>query len=133
MSPRPVLAIEAAGGASLGNCYSSMTYRITSQHPLPADKIAALRDLGLLGYGQEYCARYQHADGLVALPTVDKYGAMQAHVAPSGVDVVQGREFDESGRFVRSPGINPYSHKEYEPVEMPYYVYAVERRVDSSD
>jgi hypothetical protein len=53
--PTPHLVIEVTGGANLGRCYNSTTYKIKSlNRPLADNDIRALRDLGFLGYGQEF-------------------------------------------------------------------------------
>ena len=51
----PHLTIEVAGGKCLGNCYNATYYKIKSlNRPLADADVKALRDLGFLGYGQEF-------------------------------------------------------------------------------
>lgn len=51
---RPILCIEPAGGSELGRCYNAHHYRVTSNSELKPEKFKALREAGVLGYGQEY-------------------------------------------------------------------------------
>ena len=52
------LIIESKGGANLGHCYNAMYYTVKSlNRPLVDSDLTALRDLGWLGYGQEFYIR----------------------------------------------------------------------------
>ncbi len=128
INPRPLLAIELAGGRSLGNCYSATTYRITSTRKLNMGQLVILRSVGLIGYGQEHSFTFVCADGSRSPGPIHDGGM------PTGVDVIQCSEIDErTGSVVRCPSINPYSGIEDQPHEEPFYVYECEDRVDSGD
>ena len=62
---RPSLVIEHLGGRNLGRCYNAMFYRVTSTQALSRDDLSRLRDIGFLGYGQEFICegpvRYEDA------------------------------------------------------------------------
>lgn len=109
---RPELTIETIGGAKLGRCYYSMTYRVTSCHKLDDSQIHALAAAGFLGYGQEFYIRERHE--------------------PAGMDRVPCRVFID-GVPTDEPPINEYSGTLHQPVDHPFYVYLCERRVDSGD
>jgi hypothetical protein len=126
-NPRPRLVIEHVGGAQLGNCYSSATFRITSTQALSPTDLATLREAGVLGYGQEVFYRFVTAEGHRIHVPLDE------DTSPStGVDVIQAAEIDSTGAVVRCPALNAYSGLECKPIEAPFYVYDVENRVDSS-
>jgi len=108
---RPELVIERTGGSKLGNCYYAQYYTVTSTRQLSKEKITGLYNLGLLGYGQEFEIPSQ-CDG---------------DEDPAGIDVIPCID-DETGEVA----INPYSEKEYEPANDPYFVYETVHRVDSS-
>jgi hypothetical protein len=116
-NPRPSLVIENGGGSKLGNCYYSHGYKITSRHKLSGDTIKGMRELGLLGYGQGFYIR----------------SLCNGKEEPAGVDVVECVEYDERGKPLPGPAINPYSGEPYGTTEYKYYEYLVENRVDSSD
>lgn len=119
-NPRPHLVIESGGGSQLGNCYYGMRYKVTTREPLTLDQLELLRDAKLLGYGQEFIVH-------------SKTGAESI---PTGEDVVPCTVIDEySGKVLDEPPINPYTNPpaEYPPQRCPFYVYEIERRVDSSD
>ncbi len=53
--PIPQLVVEITGGANLGRCYNATYFKIKSlNRPLSDDDVRALRDMGWLGYGQEF-------------------------------------------------------------------------------
>jgi len=116
--PMPDLTIETTGGGSLGNCYSSTTWRVTSLHRLSVKKLEALNEAGVLGFGQEFYIRSQ-ADGKEA-PAGEKESACVA------VD-------RNTGKPTADPAINQYSGKPYEPHKYPFFVYECESRCDSGD
>jgi hypothetical protein len=57
------IEVKPAGGATLGRCYEAMHYEIHSGEELPNTFIRTLRDLGLLGYGQEFFVRFSTKRG----------------------------------------------------------------------
>lgn len=117
-NPRPRLVIECVGGGSLGNCYSSATWRVTATERLSAHKLAALNAAGVLGMGQEFYVRSQ-ADG---------------KEEPAGEDDVPCVVTDRfTGKPTGDAPINPYSGKLYEPIKCPFFVYLCESRCDSGD
>lgn len=113
-SPRPKLVIESRGGANLGRCYNAQYFEVTSTTALCREDLYKLREMGFLGYGQEFRVSGPFSD--------------EDH-EPTGVDVVQCVN-TETGE---TPAVNPYSGKPYPDHEFPYYVYRCESRVDSSD
>lgn len=127
-NPRSALVIESTGDGQLGNCYSSMTYKVTSRQPLTKDKLVALRELGFLGYGQEFFC-YLLTPSLRQL-TIAESGTQD----PSGHDIVPCSMIDRgNGKIIPGPAINPYSGLPYPDHQDPYYIYICESRVDSSD
>lgn len=108
---RPSLAIRFVSEQNLGRCYNSYTYEITSLRRLSREKIIGLKELGFVGSGQMFNINSQ-CDG---------------KEEPAGHDTVHCVN-DDGTRAV-----NKYSGKLYEPNEVPYYVYSVTHRVDSSD
>jgi hypothetical protein len=117
VSSRPEMVIESNGGSKLGNCYYSNGYKITSRSRIAEEQLRELRSIGFLGYGQGFYIRSQ-CDG---------------KEEPAGVDVVECSEYDEQGRLLPGPAINPYSGEPYGSTEYRYYEYLVENHVDSSD
>jgi len=109
---RPKIEIRCTGGANLGRCYNAAYYKITSTHRLSREQIIGLRNLHLLGSGQEFRINSQ-CDG---------------KEEPAGFDTVNMID-TKTGEIA----INRYSGKQYEPVDEPYYEYQTETRVDSSD
>jgi hypothetical protein len=96
------------------------------------EKINLLRQAGFLPDGQIFGAEYINSTG--AKSSVPDKIDWTYKVDPTGKDLVQCVEEDEATcKVIRSPAINRYSHQEEKPMEMPYYVYEVEARVDSSD
>ena len=116
--PIPDLTIETAGGGSLGNCYSSTSWRVTSLHRLSVATLKALNAAGVLGFGQEFYVRSQ-ADGKEA-PAGEKESACVA------VDRHTGKPTGEPA--INSIGGQPYGAHRY-----PFYVYECESRCDSGD
>ena len=116
--PIPDLTIETTGGGSLGNCYSSTTWRVTSLHRLSVKTLQALNAAGVLGFGQEFYIRSQ-ADGKEA-PAGEKETPCVA------VDRFTGKPTGE-------PAINPYSGQPYGSHKYPFYIYECESRCDSGD
>lgn len=144
---RPSLTIAPAGGANLGRCYSASYFDVTSTRPLSMEDLKLLRDIGFLGYGQEFMAHQVIGEEKVQVPqrfnpgryTVDfKEGDEQLpsakDVKPSGIDVVPCVMVDRAtGAVIPGEAINPYSGKPYAPNKQPYFTYRCESRVDSSD
>lgn len=140
---KPILTVERAGGAQLGNCYHGETFRITSQSALDVEEIAALRKSGFLGGGQDFRILGQlMPDGrLHPVPAqwphkVDwrNWEARQKHpesgadeVGPTVRDRVTREKLDEEpvNRYTGQPITNK--------VKFRFYVYLVEARTDSSD
>jgi len=108
---RPNLAIRFVSERNLGRCYNSYTYEITSLSRLSAEKIRALRELGFLGGGQMF----------------DINSSCDGKEEPAGYDMVHCVN-DDGTRAV-----NRYTGKLYERNEVPYFVYRVTNRIDSSD
>lgn len=134
-NPRPVLVIERGSGAQLGNCYYGSSYTITALHPLDMEDIKKIRDAGLIGYGQEFYVRGQLVDQkLVAVPPSLDWKT-SGDVVPSGKDIVEARVYDDAtGALLPDiKAVNEYTKEPLKPMEMPYYVYVTEDRVDSSD
>jgi hypothetical protein len=110
---RPELTVERTGGKNLGRCYNATYVTVTSLKKLSKEILQDMRTMGLLvGYGQEFrihsqCDGDEEPAGHDSIPCVD----------------------DETGE----PAMNPYSGKPYQPIEVPYYQYKVEHRVDSGD
>jgi len=48
------ISIEYTGKQNLGRCYNATHFTLTSKEQLSSEFIYYLRDLGLLGYGQEF-------------------------------------------------------------------------------
>ncbi len=118
LNPRPALTIENAGGGSLGNCYSSAIYKVTSTVRLSAATLKALNATGVLGFGQEFYIRSQ-ADG---------------KEAAAGEDEVPCVTVDRrTGQPTGEPAINPYSGEPYGSHKYPWFVYMCESRCDSGD
>lgn len=127
LNTRAALQITGTGGSNLGNCYNAMTFRVTSKKPLDLVALRAMRDLGFLGYGQEFYAHLVAPDGKrVALPP-------KGDQPPTGTDTVQCSEVNPQGMIVACPATNPYSGVLYTPHEEPYWSYDCESRADSSD
>lgn len=139
LNKRPSLVIEHAGGGNLGNCYNSMSYKITSLHPMTQKELFLLRDAGFLGYGQEFYCYFEKADGSkVGVPSEKDWLPQQYKTGkgpePTGIDIVPCVEVDDrTGKVLNIKYINTYSGKEVQPTEIGYYVYHCESRVDSSD
>lgn len=117
---RPFLAIERNGGGSLGNCYSSSSWRVTSVVRLKAETLKALNACGVLGFGQEFYIRSK-ADGTEE---------------PAGHDTLPCVVTDRrTGKRLDERPVNPYARDgaEYQPIQSPFYVYDCESRCDSGD
>ena len=46
--------VTSGARANLGNCYNSQEYIITSTEPFGISEIDKLREMKIIGYGQEY-------------------------------------------------------------------------------
>lgn len=115
-NPRPLLHVEQG---------SSGCYAITSTRELSLLDLAALRGIGLIGYGQEHSFLHVTKDG--------KRLPVTANAEPTGIDMVACIEFDRAtGKTVRANAINPYTGEPYPPHEGPYWTYECHDRVDSS-
>lgn len=144
---RPSLAIVHAGGANLGRCYSASYFTVTSTRPLSMEDLNTLRDIGFLGYGQEFMAHQVIGEERVRVPQRfnpgrycvgfkegDEELPSAKDVKPSGVDVVPCVMVDRAtGEVIPGKAINPYSGEPYGTHDQAYYVYRCESRVDSSD
>lgn len=108
---RPNIAIRFISEKNIGRCYNEYTYEIVSLRRVSQKTIHSLRELGLLGCGQEF---------LIDSPCDGKE-------APAGYDTVHCLN-DDGTRAT-----NSYTGRLYEPQQEPYYVYRVRNRVDSSD
>ena len=108
---RPSIAIRFVSERNLGRCYNAYTYKITSLRRLSREQIVGLRELGLLGSGQEFSIS-SSCDG---------------KEDPTGHDTVYC--LNEDG----SRAVNTYTAKLYEPREEPFFVYRVTNRIDSGD
>ena len=127
LNTRPLLLIEEGPGANLGNCYTSMSYKVTSRHPLTMDTLRTLREVGFLGYGQEFVAYQLDADG-------KRHSVTGPQSTPTAYDEVQCVDYEDTPfQILTSPSINPYSGMPDKPLKMPYFVYVCISRVDSSD
>ena len=113
---RPALAVKLVSSAELGRCYYGSTFEITSTCKLTSAQLLALREGGFLGHGQEWRVVSQH-DG---------------SEAPAGEDLVECVALDERGRFL-GPAVHPITGAPVEPMRLPYWVYSIESRIDSSD
>lgn len=133
-NPRAELTVESGGGRELGNCYSASTYVVTALHPLDAEQINALRNAGFLGYGQEFHIRGQQVDGQMAPVPAKLDWQTRPKIKPSGMDKVAARVRDRAtGNWLDEPPVNQYTGQPTPDQDMPYFVYVVESRVDSSD
>lgn len=56
---RTLLSIQVTGGANLGRCYNATYFRVTYIHRLSREQILKLREMQLLGYGQEFSIKSQ--------------------------------------------------------------------------
>lgn len=131
VSPKPSLTIEFVGEKYISRCYSSRTWRVTSLSPLSSKEIDALRNAGFLGVGQEFTYHQLTPTGGRATPPTEIRWPLK--VDPTGHDRVECAEIDdESGKVIRCPSYNEYAGKLDEAINMPYYVYLCEDRVDSS-
>jgi hypothetical protein len=132
---RAALTIQNGSGRQLGNCYSASDYIVTTTQPLDQEQIAALRDAGFLGYGQEFYIRGQQIEGkLVPVPAKLTWETRR-DVKPSGIDKVPPRVYDrQTGEQLNEQPVNQYTGN---PITnehpYPFFVYVVESRVDSSD
>ncbi len=106
---RPRLLVDSTGGKKLGNCYHASFFTVTSTFELNEVAFAALFNTGAIGYGQvfEVKSESKHQD---LVPCI-------------GID----------GDEVITNPVNPYSGNPYKPINIPYWVYKVETRCDSSD
>ena len=107
---RPNVAIFFVKEANLGNCYNAYYYKIVTNNRMSRKTIVSLRELGLLGSGQEFKITSQ-CDG---------------EEEPAGFDTVECINSDGT------PAEN-YLGVPVEPREEPYYVYHIMNRIDSSD
>lgn len=115
---RSKLTIEFNGGGSLGNCYTSSVYKITSLLRLSQATLQKLHDINMFGGGQEFIIKSQ-CDG---------------KEVPAGFDHAPCVEYDRrTGEVINTNPINKYSGKPYGSIEIPYFVYDVEVRCDSGD
>lgn len=132
INPRPTLTIEFVGEKYISRCYSSRAWRVTSRSPLSSKEIMMLRTAGFLGSGQEFT--YHQLTSLGTKSNLPSEIQWPLKVEPTGSDRVECSEVDEAtGKIIRSPSYNPYTGRLDEAVDMPYYVYVCEDRVDSSD
>ncbi len=134
-NPRPVLTIERGAGAQLGNCYYGSSFTLTSTRPLDMEDIKKIRDTGLIGHGQEFYIRGQLIDNkLVPVPPSLDWKT-SGDVAPSGREMIEARVYDDAtGALLPDVlAVNEYTKEPLKPMEMSYYVYVTEDRVDSSD
>lgn len=134
VNPRPVLTIERGAGVNLGNCYYGSSYTLTTLHPLSLEDIDNIRKAGLIGYGQTFYTRGQLiGEKLVPVPATLDWKSTR-DVTPSGMDSVEAKIYDDA-TGVHIPGVatNQYTKEPLKPMDMPYYVYVTEDRVDSSD
>lgn len=109
-NPRPALVIESMGGANLGRCYNSMSYRVTSVEKINRDNLIKLRDAGFLGYGQEFTVHSQ-CDG---------------KEEPGGYDMIDCHTYNSQGHDLGKD-------ESRQPIKVSYFIYNCESRVDSSD
>lgn len=121
------LIIESAGSASLGRCYSSMSYKVTSDKPLSMGDLLSLQRLGFLGYGQEFFAKRILSD------TEDGGGYGWTQVP----EIFDTDEQCENPRFLTTAGLNAtpptFKVKNRYGIDAGRWVYTCESRVDSSD
>lgn len=133
-NPRPQLTIQVTGGAHLGRCYEATYYKVTSKRPLSKKDLRNLRDGGFVGYGQEFMCWYQNSEGNREQVPEELDWRTSKDLVPTCHDVVPCVDVDEvTGEVTKNPSVNPYSGKEDQPINDPYYVYECESRVDSGD
>lgn len=127
---RPLLTVENAGGAHLGNCYNSMKFLVTSLHPLSMEDIRALRNAGFLGYGQEFscCQVTNDNGGWAPVPQKTLDWQTSKDIQPTGYDEVPCVEIDA---YTRKPTGNLDLGKPAK--KSAYFVYECEACVDSGD
>lgn len=114
--PRPDLTVEQVYDSSRG-CYHVARFRVTSKFRLTRDKLMALRDLGVLGVGQETSIS----------------GTCDGSEAPALIVMSECIAYEADGSAVPGPALNPYSGKPYPPTPYDYYIYEAETRCDSGD
>lgn len=107
---RQILNIEVTGGANLGRCYTSTTYRVTSRSYLGTKEIDELRKMGYLGYGQEFYAKYVNDSGQLEV------------LQPTG----NPTDWQERNALPKPTMATPTAY-DYQ------YVYEIETRCDSGD
>ncbi len=135
-NPRPVLTIVHESGRKISNCYYGSVYRITSVRPLSMEDIFKIRGTGFIGGGQHFSVLGQVVPGekkmLVPVPAKLDW---QSDVSESGSDLVEAIMIDAvTGNVI--PDVvptNQYTKEPLKPLEMSYYVYLTEDRVDSGD
>jgi hypothetical protein len=114
---RPLLEITREGGGKLGNCYYGMVFLVKSDKPLSEEALVALRDLGFLGYGQEFYTKTLPEEVVTSTPVwLAEDGTQYPCPLPAHVK-----------------NVGPYAHREIRHQESARYVYRCESRVDSSD
>ena len=145
---RPQLTVTNKGGRNLGRCYNASFYEVTSNRPLSMEDLYRIRECGFLGYGQEFICSQVIGDTEARVPErfnpgkyvvgyrgdEDEKFPKSDTVKPSGMDKVPARMFHRrTGELIPGEARNRYTGEALEPMEMPYYVYRCESRVDSSD
>jgi len=127
LSPKNKLTIEGRGGRNLGRCYNASYFKVTSLHPLDMEDLTSLRNAGMFMSGQEFICRYVTHDGKKA-PVPAKLDWMTVKdVVPTGSDEVGLTLVKEDTWEIIGPSKNKMT------TSIPYYVYDIECRVDSSD
>jgi len=127
LNDRPELVVECIENYSDNSrCYQRTSYRITSLNSLDNKKIRALREVGVIGYGQSCMIGHKNLDGKIEFHNESVLGQ------PSGFDTVKCSVVVD-GKVVDEPPINQYTGSPLEPIQVPYYVYVVTNTVDSSD
>lgn len=116
INPRPLIAIERAGGKQLGRCYYMGTYKITSLSRLTSSAITKLWEAGLLGAGQTW-------------QIASKCNGSEE---PAGFDLVEGTMMDDAGNKLNEPPTNWFGEP-VKPSKYPYYEYITNYYCDSGD
>jgi len=113
INPRASLTIVAKESRQLGRCYHGTTYEVSSTKEISPATLYQLFLLGFFGAGQEFkvVSSEEHKDS----------------IAPCVVDLTTNKMIEGA------VATNQYSGKPYEPMNMSYWVYQVERRTDSGD
>jgi hypothetical protein len=131
---RPRLTITFKGTAQLGSCYEAAYYEVESWKALSMEDLTQLRKLGFISDGQEFRATQVIGSEHLAVPQSFKNYDESSKVPFSATRkvpcILRNRR---TGETIHGVPVHELTRKPVEPVDMGYYVYRVESRVDSGD